>query len=591
MKKKALLFIAICTSLLSFSQSSELVFLKLGISSGGNSYNTDVYFNPNATRGFDLGYDAQFVFEIPSFAIYSYLVDGNLTDPYALQAVNTLDLADITIPIGITASQGQTITFSLLVNQLPETTEIYLDDLVADTSIDIKATNYILTLDSPQSGAGRFYLRVSDSTLITNYVFDGTWSPNDPNGVATSNDTITIESGNATINSNTTCNSLIVNPGAGLIVNTGINLEITNGVTLESTSTTYSSLILDGTVGGTINYERHVNINGTGSTGSNDLVSAPLSGQAFSDFAAANPNLFDNGAGTLFLFGPFDKSTGDFVTYANTETATLGGDGVGYRAATDDNGTLTFTGTAESGTVANDIQNSGPIRQEWNLVGNPYPSYMNVQTFLTHDVGGTTNLALFEPASAAIYGYDGSATNGWTIYNLATTTPSTVMAPGQGFFVSANAANVGPYDLEFSPDIRSTGTSDDFIVGRNAQLTYMVLDINTTNKAFSTDFYFNPNASQGFDLGYDAAVWGDGAPEFAVYSHLVQDNTGVAMALQALNGSDLADVTIPLGVNANQGEQLTFSISDSTLPASVEVYLEDTVANTLTLLNDSDYVI
>ncbi|MEY8850197.1 T9SS type A sorting domain-containing protein, partial [Psychroserpens sp. XS_ASV72] len=27
------------------------------------------------------------------------------------------------------------------------------------------------------------------------------------------------------------------------------------------------------------------------------------------------------------------------------------------------------------------------------------------------------------------------------------------------------------------------------------------------------------------------------------------------------------------------------------LPASVEVYLEDTVANTLTLLNDSDYVI
>ena len=52
-----------------------------------------------------------------------------------------------------------------------------------------------------------------------------------------------------------------------------------------------------------------------------------------------------------------------------------------------------------------------------------------------------------------MYGYDGSALNGWTVYNLANTTPSTVMAPGQGFFVSADAANVLhlTYDLEFTP--------------------------------------------------------------------------------------------------------------------------------------------
>ncbi|MEY8847334.1 choice-of-anchor J domain-containing protein, partial [Psychroserpens sp. XS_ASV72] len=465
-------------------------------------------------------------------------------------------------------------------------------NFLAQTSFVAEAgIQYWISVEGWNATSIGFFEMSVTCTGTEDFVYNmGTWTPSDPTGTTTPGD-IYIAAGNAVMTGATDCNSFTIRPGGGATIPGGASVTTAAGMTLESTSTTYSSLILDGTVGGTINYERHVNINGTGSTGSNDLVSAPLSGQAFSDFAAANPNLFDNGAGTLFLFGPFDKSTGDFVTYANTETATLGGDGVGYRAATDDNGTLTFTGTAENGTVANDIQNSGPIRQEWNLVGNPYPSYMNVQTFLSHDVGGVTNLALFEPASAAIYGYDGSATNGWTIYNLATTTPSTVMAPGQGFFVSANAANVGPYDLEFSPDIRSTGTSDDFIVGRNAQLTYMILDINTSNKSFSTDFYFTPNASQGFDLGYDAAVWGDGAPEFAVYSHLVQDNTGVAMALQALNGSDLADVTIPLGVNANQGEQLTFSISDSTLPASVEVYLEDTVANTLTLLNDSDYVI
>ena len=46
-----------------------------------------------------------------------------------------------------------------------------------------------------------------------------------------------------------------------------------------------------------------------------------------------------------------------------------------------------------------------------------------------------------------------------------------------------------------------------------------------------------------------------------------------------------------MGVNANSGEQLTFTISESTLPTTVDVYLDDTLNNTSTLLNTSDYVI
>ena len=58
-----------------------------------------------------------------------------------------------------------------------------------------------------------------------------------------------------------------------------------------------------------------------------------------------------------------------------------------------------------------------------------------------------------------------------------------------------------------------------------------------------------------------------------------------------MNSLDISDVTIPLGVNAVAGEELRFSIAESTLPANVQVFLDDTVANTTTLLNDSDYVI
>jgi hypothetical protein len=140
--------------------------------------------------------------------------------------------------------------------------------------------------------------------------------------------------------------------------------------------------------------------------------------------------------------------------------------------------------------------------------------------------------------------------------------------------------------------MRAIGTGDDFIAGRNANvLTFLKLNASTSEKDYTTQFYFDANASLGLDHGYDGKILGNVAPNFALYSHLVEDNTGLPIALQALNPSDLTNTIIPLGVNSNQGEQITFSISESTLPSNVEVYLEDTVANTSTLLNSGDYIL
>ena len=368
------------------------------------------------------------------------------------------------------------------------------------------------------------------------------------------------------------------------------NLNNDGALNLTSTSTNYPSIIPSTISGsGITTYNRFVNSN----TNGNDLIASPVSGQSWSSFLTVNgTDLLDDGnvGPTTYAFAPFEKTTGAYINYTDATSATLT-IGTGYRAATDSGTTLAFSGTPSAGNETVDIINSGPDFEEWNLVGNPYPSYLNVQAFLNHDVGGATNLQLFDAGTAAIYGYDGDATDDWTIYNLATTTASTVIAPGQGFFISADATNAGLYDLEFTPAMRSTGSTDDFIVGRNAELTFVKVNLSTNAKAYSTDVYFNNNASLGFDFGYDAQLWGNTTPDFAIYSHLVQDNSGLAMALQTLNGSDLADVTIPLGVHANQGEQLRFSIADSTLPESVNVYLDDVVANTTTLLNNSDYII
>ncbi|WCO00739.1 T9SS type A sorting domain-containing protein [Psychroserpens ponticola] len=435
---------------------------------------------------------------------------------------------------------------------------------------------------------GVVYFFASNSFAET-YTYNSAWAPSDPNGVATLDDDIIIEMGNATFNASTTANTVTVNPGAGLLLDTGVTLSVTNGISLESNATSYSSVVGDGAISGDIQYHRYVNSNLLG----NDLISPPLSGQTWTSFldpVNATALLSNPGAPTAYAFAPFDKTTGDYENYDFNTIANLTS-GIGYRAATNTGETLTFTGTIPA-TVTLNIIDATTAYSEWNLVGNPYPSYLNVQTFLNHQVeSGVSNLNLFVDESAAIYGYDGNAENGWTIYNLANTTASTVMAPGQGFFVAADIASVNAYDLEFTPAMQTTGDSDDFIAGRNAELVYLKLGLSSNTKSYNTDVYFNTNASQGLDKGYDAALWGTEAPEFSIYSHLLQDNVGKPIALQTLNATDLTEISIPLGVNANQGEQITFSISETTLPESVNVYLDDVVANTTTILNSGDYII
>ncbi|WP_353778365.1 choice-of-anchor J domain-containing protein [Winogradskyella sp. 3972H.M.0a.05] len=437
----------------------------------------------------------------------------------------------------------------------------------------------------PCEGSGDGEIEDYTITILpsTAYTYNNGWLPSDPNGVSTLANDIVIEAGNATITANTDCNSITVNAGAGLTVNSGVTLNTGSRMILESTSTSYSSLILDGTIVGDVEYKRHVNIaagSGTG-TANNDLLSPPLTGQNFGSFRAANPNILSGtiGGNQAFLFGPFDNNSEEFVNYTPSNDASTLTAGVGYRTGSTNNSTYTFTGTVETGTVSVPVDASA--NNDWYLIGNPYPSYLKVQDFLNDLI----NSGLINESAIGIYGYDGTFADGWTIYNLATISASTIITPGQGFFIQAeNSGNI-----TFTPSMRTTGTDDDFIVGRSGAPVYLKLNASSNNSNYSTDFYFNENASLSLDPGYDATIWNETPPSFALYSHLVENNTGSALALQALHSDDLSNIVIPLGVNANANETLTFDILESTLPNTVNVYLEDTQTNTFTLLTEEAY--
>lgn len=418
-----------------------------------------------------------------------------------------------------------------------------------------------------------------------------TWFPSAPNGTTGASNVLILD-GNYNISTDVAVNDIEVGVNGSMTVSrTGSltvngNLTGNNNVTLESDSNEYSSLLVTGSVTGNVEYQRHANI--TGSTGGNDLIAPPVSGQVFTDFLTDNANIVSNAGNTLYLFGPFDKASGSYLLYANTESSTLDL-GTGYRAASTDNGNFNFTGSVNTGNVNVGILNSGPSFQLWNLVGNPYPSYIKLADFLTDNTGQ------FDSEKIAVYGYDGDASNGWVIWNKAYSdaNPNTLITPGQGFFVASKA---GGGTVSFTPSMRSIGTGDDFISGRSSNntnnISHLKIKVENSSNLYNTDFYFTDNATLGLDPGYDAGVYGNSAPAFSIYSHLVQDNTGIDMAIQSVGNTDLDNnVIIPLGVNAAQGEQITISKVESTLAANVQVYLEDNVASTTTSLNSGDYVI
>ena len=419
--------------------------------------------------------------------------------------------------------------------------------------------------------------------MPTNYVYNNGWAPSDPTGVSGAIDDININGGDLIVSANLECNNLNIQAGASMTIESGVTVT-TTATTLFSQTSSFPSLIVDGFITGTVNYHRMTSI-----VGINDLASPPLAGGTFGPFAAVNLNLPQQG--DLRAYGPYDTVIGEYVNYDTVLNAgTVLESGVGYRAATIDGNRLIYSGTPLSTDVLDVAISDSEESKAWNLIGNPYSSYMDFDTFFN------ANLSQFESTGAflAVYGYDGSATNGWTVWNLATIADNAVtelIAPGQGFFVKSA---VGGGLVDYTTSMRRTGSSDDFILGRNADnplnVALSTLNLSSDSNNANTSIYFIEGTTRGLDPGYDAGSYRGASGDFSIFTNLVEENEGLDMQIQSLDYNDFNDVIIPLGIKATAGTALTISLGDnSTVPANVNIYLEDTLQNTVTLLNTSDF--
>ena len=366
------------------------------------------------------------------------------------------------------------------------------------------------------------------------------------------------------------------------------NLSNAGTFTLNSDSNEFSSIIIGGTVAGNISYNRYVNSVGTNEW---DLIGSPVDGLSISAFASANVSTLATNGATKAI-GYYNNADN---TWTNYTTSTIGGAGnfplgKGFQMGTIANGTgiLSFTGSPAAtlqtrAIINNDAANSG-AGTRWNLVANPFPSYIQGNTNADSSNNFLTiNSDKLHDSYEAIYGYDADGT-GYTIYN--NINGALLLAPGQGFMVASD--NTSSDNISFTTQMRTVVGGDDLILGRIMQDSYeLILSINQGDTEIDqTKFYFKEGLTLGLDPGYDAGHFNQQA---ALTTRLVEEDEGVGFAINAMGLESINDVVIPLVVNRESGNGFKISIHTNGIYESTNVYLEDNQLGTMTLLNEQDF--
>jgi hypothetical protein len=453
-------------------------------------------------------------------------------------------------------------------------------------------------------------ITISPTLTYTN----GSW-----NGIPDETSSVIISS-NLTLNSNLNVCSCQVTAGVTVTVNSGNNLIIQTSLTVDNTANIIvhdkASLVQidDSSVDiGNITVYRK---------------SAPMKLYDFTYWSSPVQNWRLNQLSPNTLsdkYFSFDPLTNNWVTLNNGTAIMEPSKGYIVRAPQGGWSTSNATGGVYEGSFIG-VPNTGviPITIEkgvgyMNLIGNPYPSAIDIDLFLTDPinsgiVNGTVYLWTHNTAISStlpgnnIYNYTSddyakyNLTGGIKTASSAITggmAPDGKIASGQGFFIEANTSLAeGTYTANFKNSMRLVGSNDQFyrINSNNARNA-----TNTSNSVEKNRLWINMSNSQGAynetllgyvtgaTNGYDNLFDGKTLPAGNVLSlYTISDTHTFAIQGRALPFVN-TDV-IPLGYNTTIAGDFTISIENTDgFFQNQNVYLIDKLNNTTQNLKNGSY--
>jgi trimeric autotransporter adhesin len=446
----------------------------------------------------------------------------------------------------------------------------------------------ILSFSQKKDGKGQ------RTAATLTFVADGNWSLASnwsPAQVPTSVDNVTIPSPRLCILNSTgaTVNNLTVDSGGTLNVNAGASLTVSgtfasNGTTsIKSDATGSASVIVTGMTG-SVTYQRYL----TGGANKWHLISSPVTGsQTIAAFIASFGGAMTQ-SGVKYSLAPYDNS--GIIDVSTWKNYTTDGSnpapsssfvvGKGYEILMNADGTVDFTGQISSASEAITLTEN---ITGWNLIGNPYTSFLAMNSSANATNFLSTNAANLDPSFVAIYVWN-PTNNSYDIFNQASATRS--LAPGQAFFVKSKAG--GGVNANFTTGMQiNTGNAFQKAATTGIPTIDLTADNNSGTKS-STEIKYMSGTTLGLDPGYDAGRFGGAGTGFNVYTHLVSQDNGVALSVQVVPDTGYDTTVIPIGLDASTGTQITFKATATDLPTGKKVFLEDKLLSTVTEINNTD---
>ena len=473
------------------------------------------------------------------------------------------------------------------------------------------------------AGFDNFIVDANPCPNTTTYTIAGGWD----NGLPNSTTAAIIAEDYSTTLANITACEITINAGATLTVNADQWVSSVNNIQIDGT------LIIEHE-GSLVQTDASAQV-AVGASGSVEVLkttptlsplgfmflSSPMSGEtrdgvyadAFRVINVVSSNFtvdpalettdpMDPYFGAEIFLGPDNSFLSNYVA---SEALTPGNGLVVYPQASITDGNTSYDlaytqGVLNTGDINYPIQYNGQTKNNFNLLGNPYASAIDMDLLI--DANDMINEVYFwehlTPPSNTIPGYldnnysmddisvytKAGAVGSGTAADNGGSAPGRYMASGQGFAIKAIEG--GSANLLFSNSMRVVDNNDQYRNSEEKDRVWIRLhnekyDLNSTSL-----LAFLPQASPKMDKGFDARRIGSSV---SLFSKSVE---GEALSIQATAAFDKA-MQIEMGMASVVEENLQFSIAienkEGVFANGQDIYLIDTYTGAVTHLNQNTY--